>query len=344
MDLLLRARLAAAQRIRQRAEALGPERVLNVWYDDAAARAFAWEHRFLFAPLAELEAVRTRLAGEKAKANPLFVSLDEPESAPPVREQLRAIKQRLEDARQRAEHPTPLVAKDGRLQLVVVRTRFAAGEMARNGPVLAALRAAAAEAEAHSNGKVAVGLTGDVVTAVAEQGALLGGMLRATGFTVLAVGAGLLLFFRSGPSVAALLGSLAVGALATFGLVRLAVGHLNLATAFLSSIVVGNGINFGIILLARYFEERRGLAPVDALAAALRGSLEGTLTAALTAAVAGAVRSMMGPKMLLAAMDQLRVLPLQVFLMMMLPAPVMSMATPPEVAARRKVEAVVSRT
>lgn len=280
------ARLAAAQRIRQRAEALGPERVINVWYDDGAARAFAWRHRFLFAPLAELETVRTRLAGEKAKANPLFVSLDEPETAPPLREQLRAIRQRLEDAKQRAERPTPLVSKDGRLQLVVVRTRFAAGEMARNGPVLAALRAAATEAEAQGGGKVAVGLTGDVVTAVAEQSALLGGMLRATGFTVLAVGSGLLLFFRSGLSVAALLGSLAVGALTTFGCVRLTVGHLNLATAFLSSIVVGNGINFGIILLARYFEERRGLGPVEALAASLRGSLEGTLTAALTAAVA----------------------------------------------------------
>lgn len=280
-------RLKAAQLIRQRAEALGPERVINVWYDDAAARAFAWRHRLLFAPLEDLEMVRASLAREKAKANPLFVSLDEPEQATPVREQLQTIKQRLDEARQRAERPTPLVSKDGRLQLVVIRTRSAAGEMARNGPVLAALRAAASEAEAQSGGQVAVGLTGDVVTAVAEQSSLISGMLQATGFTVLVVGAGLLVFFRSGVGVAALLGSLAVGALATFGFARVAVGHLNLATAFLSSIVVGNGINFGIILLARYLEERRREPdPVEALAAALRGSFEGTLAAALTAAVA----------------------------------------------------------
>ena len=49
---------------------------------------------------------------------------------------------------------------------------------------------------------------------------------------------------------------------------------------------MGNGINFGIILLARYFEERRATDdPVAALGAAVQGSLGGTLAAALTASV-----------------------------------------------------------
>ena len=66
--------------------------------------------------------------------------------------------------------------------------------------------------------------------------------------------------FARRPPVAALLAALALGALVTFAFTRLGVGHLNLATAFLAPIVVGNGINFGIILLARYFEERRKTA------------------------------------------------------------------------------------
>ena len=81
-------------------------------------------------------------------------------------------------------------------------------------------------------------------------------MLRSTVFTVVIVAIGMLLFFASSAAVGALLGALALGALATFAFARLGVGHLNLATAFLAPIVVGNGINFGIILLARYFEER----------------------------------------------------------------------------------------
>ena len=78
-----------------------------------------------------------------------------------------------------------------------------------------------------------------------------------------------------------------MGTVITFGLTRLAIGHLNLATAFLSSIVVGNGINFGIVLVARYLEERRGgLRGADAIGAAMAGTFTGTLTAALTASVA----------------------------------------------------------
>ena len=124
------------------------------------------------------------------------------------------------------------------------------------------------------------------MTTAAEQRALLGGMLRSTVFTVVIVAIGMLLFFASSAAVGALLGALALGALATFAFARLGVGHLNLATAFLAPIVVGNGINFGIILLARYFEERRATDdPVVALGAAVQGSLGGTLAAALTASV-----------------------------------------------------------
>ena len=45
-------------------------------------------------------------------------------------------KQQLDAAKAGAEHPAPLVSKDGRLQIVVVRTRFPAGEVSRNAPVL----------------------------------------------------------------------------------------------------------------------------------------------------------------------------------------------------------------
>ena len=52
------------------------------------------------------------------------------------------------------------------------------------------------------------------------------------------------------------------------------VGHLNSNTAFLGSIVVGNGINVGLILFARYLEERRhGAGPLPAMEIAVRTHL-----------------------------------------------------------------------
>jgi len=75
--------------------------------------------------------------------------------------------------------------------------------------------------------------------------------------------------------------------LATFAFAEVAIGHLNLATAFLSSIVIGNGINFGIVLVARYQEAvRGGEHGVACIATTIRSTLAGTLAAALAASVA----------------------------------------------------------
>ena len=105
--------------------------------------------------------------------------------------------------------------------------------------------------------------------------------------TVLIVGASLALYYRTAAGLMALFMSLAAGAVVTFGLARLTIGHLNSVSAFLSSIVVGNGINFGMLVLARHLEERRRAEPwQQALARALGGSFTGTLTAALAAGIA----------------------------------------------------------
>ena len=61
--------------------------------------------------------------------------------------------------------------------------------------------------------------------------------------------------------------------------------YLNPNTAFLGSIIVGNGINAGIILLARYFEERRRGAEV---AVALPVALKTTWVATFAASTAAA--------------------------------------------------------
>jgi predicted RND superfamily exporter protein len=293
-------RLAAATFLRDRLAALPKDAVIAVDWDHAARDRFTWTHRHLLAPTEDLAAVRDDLRERKARLNPLYVPLDDGEgataaaatAAAQMNDRLRALKAKLDAARAGAEHPAPMVSRDGTLQILVVRTRFAAGEVSRNAATVAAVERAAEAARQLGGGAVRVGVTGDVVNTAAEHRALLGSMLQATLFTIAIVGLGLLLFFGSPGAVAALLGALLLGALVTFAFARLAIGHLNLATAFLAPIVVGNGINFGIILLARYFEERRrggagGPAgdATAALAAALQGSFGGTLAAALTASV-----------------------------------------------------------
>src|SRR5579871_2020633 len=281
-------RQAAAELVRARLQALPPSLVIGVDYDSGARDRFAWAHRYLLAPAADLAGVRDELRARKARLNPLYVSLDDdaPAGGPPIGERLRALQRQMDAAQAGALHPAPIVSRDGRLQLVVARTRFPADEVSRNVAVVEAAERAAAEARRLGGPGVRVGITGDVANAAQEHAALLGGMVRATVFTTAIVALGLLLFFGAAAPVGALLGALTVGALVTFAFAFFSIGHLNLATAFLAPIVVGNGINFGIILLARYFEERKTAAdPTAALAAALEGSFGGTLAAALTASV-----------------------------------------------------------
>jgi predicted RND superfamily exporter protein len=293
-------RLAAARLVRDRVAAMPPDQIVGVDYDRAARDRFAWDHRYLLAPAGDLRAVRDELRERKARLNPLYVSLDDDataaapaagasEDARPLGDRLRELEATLDAARAGAEHPAPLTSRDGTLQIVVVRTRFASDEVSRNASALAAVERAAEEARRLGAGAVRVGVTGDVVNAAAEHRALLGSMFQATLFTIVIVAVGMLLFFSSASGVLALLAALGLGAVTTFAFARLTIGHLNLATAFLAPIVVGNGINFGIILLARYLEERRrrgpGEDPTLALGAAVGGSFGGTLAAALTASV-----------------------------------------------------------
>jgi hypothetical protein len=83
-------------------------------------------------------------------------------------------------------------------------------------------------------------------------------------------------------------GTLMVGLLWTFGLTRFTIGYLNASTGFLVSIIAGNGINYGIIYMARYVEARREqeLSVAEAIRTAHRDSWIPTLASAATAGIA----------------------------------------------------------
>ena len=132
-----------------------------------------------------------------------------------------------------------------------------------------------------------VSYAGHVTSNLMEHDALAEDLVWATLFVLLAVAAAVAAYNRTWKAVFAVGIPLLVGALVTFGLADVFVGHLNSNTAFLGSIVAGNGINVGLIFFARYLEERRGgKEPLGAMEVAVRGTWLGTLTAALAAGAA----------------------------------------------------------
>jgi predicted RND superfamily exporter protein len=277
-------RAAAADDLILRAARIDSKLVSGVTADDQPARRFTWAHRWLFAPLSELEAARDSLQTQFERASPFDLGVGDSDDTAAAGAD--ALWKRLDQAKREADAPGTFVSTDGRLQLVLLRTTFSGGDVDRGRALTELLRGLGSDIErAHPGAKI--GLAGDVVTTLAEHDALLRGMLLSTLATAVLVLGALLLFYRSALAVGALAWALSVGVLGTFAFTFLAIGHLNIASAFLSSIVIGNGINSGLVLLARYLEEReQGAAVLSSLELAARGTAPGTLAAALTATVA----------------------------------------------------------
>lgn len=129
--------------------------------------------------------------------------------------------------------------------------------------------------------------TGGVQDALEENAALVADLLLSTVIVTLICTLAMWIFFRSMAGTLALTMSLFMGTFWTFGLSYFVVGYLNANSAFLGSIVLGNGINFSIIFLARYIEERReGRAHADSLTSSIVHTATATWTASLAAGLA----------------------------------------------------------
>ncbi|HEY4238381.1 MAG TPA: MMPL family transporter, partial [Kofleriaceae bacterium] len=131
-----------------------------------------------------------------------------------------------------------------------------------------------------------IGVAGGVPTAVAEHDAVADGILISSLLTAALVGGVLLIHLRGVRLLVIVTVQIVAATIVSFGIAAIAVGHLNSATAFLGAIIAGNGVNYGILLIARYIEERKHHEVDDALAIAIRGTLRPTAVASLGASIA----------------------------------------------------------
>src|SRR5690606_20991856 len=105
-----------------------------------------------------------------------------------------------------------------------------------------------------------LGLAGDVAARVEEMDGLRADLFASAAIVVVLIGALLGWYYGSLWSLPLIGLPLFLGASYSFGLVALppfSIRYLNSNTAFLGSIVLGNGINTGILLSARVQEERQ---------------------------------------------------------------------------------------
>lgn len=132
-----------------------------------------------------------------------------------------------------------------------------------------------------------VGYAGDIPNVAAEKESIVSEAAWASGIAFVVIIAGVVWFYRSPWSlvVIALPALLGVGAAYAFAYFRF--GYVNTTGMFLGAIILGNGINYPIVLLSRYREFRaRGQDAATARREAVQNALRAELVGACVASIA----------------------------------------------------------
>jgi uncharacterized protein len=179
------------------------------------------------------------------------------------------------------------VSPDGRDRALLIQTSSTSTGFEADARLLSRVKEDVAALGGAPRGS-RLGYAGDVATRVEETHGLASDLGISSAVVALLVIGSLVWFYRSWTALVALFVPLALGTWAGFALVALppfSIRYLNTNTAFLGSIVVGNGINSGIMLLSRIQEELAARKSVrDAVATGVSESWRATFAAALASA------------------------------------------------------------
>ena len=279
---------------------MGPDQIRSVQWNMAPIRAWYETHWPLFVPLDDLrqarDAVRDEIRRRTLASNPLAVSLDDEEAT--------AAPATLPEAADFLDPKKPLprervaerfaryvdgfmVSPDHRSLTLIVRP---AGTSLGVSEARALIDRMQSVVDRHKpeleRDHLRVGFGGTFPLFIAEYEAIINDVASTALLCVSLVLLSILLFFKDIRSVTSLGLAVLMAVGVTFGLTRLVIGYLNTQTAFLGAIVVGNGINYGLIYLARLKQLRwQGMS----LREACLQSAETTARATLLASAATSV-------------------------------------------------------
>jgi predicted RND superfamily exporter protein len=278
------ANLRYAEQLTNKLRALPPSVVTFATYHVRDIRDFVDRNKWLYLSETDLDEIRDRLRREIGKKkNPLMVDLSDDEPVDQLKDRLAAKDQIA------GKFPGGVFSnKDGSYVWVAAQPPGGIfGEHTGESLYRAAQRLVKQQDPHAFHPQMAVELLGPVATALNTREAVERDILWVTLCCAAVVAFSLALYFRRLRAIP-LVGIPAVlGTVTAFAVAELAFGYVNSSTAFLGSIILGNGINYSIIFMSRYQEERAsGASPGEALEHALGGTASGTGVAAVCASAA----------------------------------------------------------
>lgn len=177
---------------------------------------------------------------------------------------------------------------DGKMHgLRVVTTTTGTGDSGSETVIRLVNEAIAAVAPATIHPELKWGLAGDIPNAQQEKESLMSDAALASGLATVLILGGIVFYFRSPWSLFVIAVPALLGVSAAYSFARVTFGYVNTAGLFLGAIILGNGINYPIVLLSRYREFRaRGMTAHEARRGAVWNAFRAELVGASVAAIA----------------------------------------------------------
>jgi hypothetical protein len=176
-------------------------------------------------------------------------------------------------------------SQDGKVVVVAIRSKVIGSDFVAGTEALRRVRAVVERVNPASfDGGITWGFAGDLQTGISEYTSINKDLTEVGVFGAVMIAAVVFLYYLRFRTLFAMLITIGVGVAWTFGVTELCIGHLNVATGFLFTIVGGNGLNFSVIYMARFLEaRRRGSSLLDGVRLAHQRTWVPTLTAAAAA-------------------------------------------------------------
>lgn len=282
-----------------RLETIDPELLGRVDAGIGGAKQFFERRKILYAPLDKLEeaheSILDRYDYEVGKVTELNLLDEEP--PPPLTEaSLRKTLGYDVDEERDGSAADAVVGASGssadeyyidtenNRAAILVRTPISSGDLVRSKALQQAVRERIDEVKPEFPEDFVVGLGGNLITSHEAYERTVTDLWHVGVGGIVFILSAVFLYYLRLRAILAMTIVVGIGATWTFGLVPFLVGDLNQATGFSFSIVVGNGINYSIIYMARYLEERKTRPLADSLLEAHRHTWLATLAASIAAA------------------------------------------------------------
>lgn len=266
--------------------------VTDVNYNIGDLRKYFEDNILFYLDKDDLVKVKERLAAkldyEKKRNNPLYF----------FKEMLTPVDFKLDDIKAKYEKKTGkneesfkdgyISGYNGKLFAIMIKPRgVAAGVVEAKKLITEVQKILDKHPVANYDPSIKPHLCGNFNSMVEEYDIIINDVIDTLILVFVLVGIVIFIFLGTFSSIFLLLFNLSISAAWTMGITYLHIGQLNSQTAFLTSLVIGTGVNYGIIYLARYYEERRrGLSIQESILIASNKTIVQTFLASAAAAVA----------------------------------------------------------